>query len=79
MELKSLKKNLSCSDTHEPRKLVDHDHSELSVSWGCAAPVLPADTAMGFMARIQLGGAPCSSLLTTSFKTLLQFASNMKF
>jgi putative transposase len=32
MELEWLKKSLSCSDAHELRKLVDHDHPELSVS-----------------------------------------------
>jgi transposase-like protein len=37
MELEWLKKNRSYSDTHELRKLVDHDHPELSVSRQCRA------------------------------------------
>jgi putative transposase len=44
MELKWLKKNLSCSDAHELRKLVDHDHPELSVSRQCALLGLPRST-----------------------------------
>jgi putative transposase len=32
MELEWLKKNLSCSDAHELRKLVDQDHPELNIS-----------------------------------------------
>ncbi len=36
MELEWLKKNLSCSDAHELRKLVDHDHPALSISSQCA-------------------------------------------
>jgi len=36
MELEWLKKSLSCSDARELRKLVDHDHPELSVSRQCA-------------------------------------------
>ena len=37
-------KNLSCSDSHELRKLVDHDHSELSVSRQCVLLGLPRST-----------------------------------
>ena len=37
-------KNLSCSDAHELRKLVDHDHPELSVSRPCALLGLPRST-----------------------------------
>ena len=44
MELEWLKKNLSCSDAHELRKLVDHDHPELSVSRQCALLGLPRST-----------------------------------
>ncbi len=36
MELEWLKKNLSCSEARELRKLVDHDHPELSISRQCA-------------------------------------------
>jgi len=36
MELEWLKKRLSCSDARELRKLVDHDHPEISVSRQCA-------------------------------------------
>jgi putative transposase len=35
MELEWLKKSLSCSEAHELRKLVDHDHPELSISRQC--------------------------------------------
>jgi putative transposase len=35
MELEWLKKSLSCSDARELRKLVDHDHPDLSVSRQC--------------------------------------------
>jgi putative transposase len=41
MELEWLKKNLNCSDAHEVRKLVDHDHPELSVNRQCALLGLP--------------------------------------
>ena len=44
MELEWLKKSLSCSDAHELRKLVDHDHPELSVSRQCALLGLPRST-----------------------------------
>jgi len=44
MELEWLKKNLSCSDARELRKLVDHDHPELSVSRQCALLGLPRST-----------------------------------
>ncbi len=44
MELEWLKKSLSCSDAHELRKLVDHDHSELSISRQCALLGLPRST-----------------------------------
>jgi len=37
-------KNLSCSDARELRKLVDHDHPELSVSRQCALLGLPRST-----------------------------------
>ncbi len=37
-------KSLSCSDDHELRKLVDHDHPELSVSRQCALLGLPRST-----------------------------------
>jgi putative transposase len=38
------KKSLSCSDAHELRRLVDHDHPELSVSRQCALLGLPRST-----------------------------------
>jgi len=38
------KKNLSCSDTRERRKLVDHDHPELSINRQCALLGLPKST-----------------------------------
>ena len=38
------KKSLSCSDARELRKLVDHDHPELSVSSQCALLGLPRST-----------------------------------
>ena len=38
------KKNLSCSDARELRKLVDHGHPELSVSRQCALLGLPRST-----------------------------------
>jgi len=41
MELDWLKKNLSCSDARELRKLVDHGHPELSVSRVCGLLGLP--------------------------------------
>jgi putative transposase len=44
MELEWLKKNLSCSDAHELRKLVDHDHPELSISRQCVLLGLPRST-----------------------------------
>jgi hypothetical protein len=44
LELEWLKKNLSCSDALELRKLVDHDHPELSVSRQCALLGLPRST-----------------------------------
>jgi putative transposase len=44
MELEWLKKNLSCSDAHELRKLVDHDQPELSVSRQCVLLGLPRST-----------------------------------
>ena len=44
MELEWLKKNRSCSDAHGLRKLVDHDHPELSVSRQCALLDLPRST-----------------------------------
>ena len=44
MELEWLKKNLSCSDARELRKLVDHDHPALSVSRQCALLGLPRST-----------------------------------
>ncbi len=37
-------KNRSCSDTHELRKLVDHDHPDLSVSRQCELLGLPRST-----------------------------------
>ncbi len=40
MELEWLKK-LSCSDARELRKLVDHDHPELSISRQCTLLGLP--------------------------------------
>jgi putative transposase len=56
-------KSLSCSDARELRKLVDHDHPELSVSRQCALLGLPRSTlyyqpapiresTLGIMARI---------------------------
>ena len=44
MELDWLKKSLGCSDDRELRKLVDHDHAELSVSRQCALLGLPRFT-----------------------------------
>ena len=44
MELEWLKKSLSCSDARELRKLVDHDHPELSVSRQCALLGHPRST-----------------------------------
>jgi putative transposase len=44
MELECFKKILSCSDARELRKLVDHDHPELSVSRQCALLGLPRST-----------------------------------
>ena len=44
MELEWLKKNLSCSDARELRKLVDPDHPELSISRQCALLGLPRST-----------------------------------
>jgi len=44
MELEWLKKNLSCSDARELRKLVDHDHPELTISRQCALLGLPRST-----------------------------------
>jgi len=44
MELEWLKKNLSCSDARELRKLVDHEHPELSVRRQCALLDLPRST-----------------------------------
>ena len=44
MELEWLKKNLSCSDAHELRKLVDPGQPGLSVSRQCALLGLPRST-----------------------------------
>jgi len=44
MELEWLKKNLSCSDVRELRKLADHDHPEFSVISQCALLGLPRST-----------------------------------
>jgi putative transposase len=44
MEMEWLKKNLSCSDAREMRKLVDHDHLTISVSRQCALLGLPIST-----------------------------------
>jgi putative transposase len=44
MELEWLNKSLSCSEAHELRKLVDHDHPEPSVSRQCALLGLPRST-----------------------------------
>jgi hypothetical protein len=44
MELEWLKKSLSCSNALELRKLVDHDHPELSVSRQCALLGFPRST-----------------------------------
>jgi putative transposase len=44
MELEWLKKSLSCSEAHELRKLVDHDHPELSISRQCVLLGLPRST-----------------------------------
>ena len=44
MELEWLKKNLSCFDVHELRKLVDSEHPELSISRQCALLGLPRAT-----------------------------------
>lgn len=46
MELEWLKKNLSCSDARELRKLVDPDHPELSISRQCALLGLPRSTSI---------------------------------
>jgi putative transposase len=43
-ELECLKKNISCSDARELRKLVDPDHPELSISRQCALLGLPRST-----------------------------------
>jgi putative transposase len=44
MELEWLKKNLNGSDARERRKLVDHEHPDLSVSRQCALLGLPRST-----------------------------------
>ena len=44
MELEWIKKNLSCSDARELRKLVDPNHPELSISRQCALLGLPRST-----------------------------------
>jgi putative transposase len=44
LELEWLKKSLSCSEARELRKLVDHDHPELSISRQCALLGLPRST-----------------------------------
>ncbi|SBO44318.1 hypothetical protein [Cyanobium sp. NIES-981] len=44
VELEWLITSLSCSDARELRKLVDHDHPELSVSRYCALLGLPRST-----------------------------------
>jgi hypothetical protein len=41
MELEWLKKILSCSNTRDLRKLVDHDNPEISISRQCALLGLP--------------------------------------
>lgn len=38
------KKSLNCSDARELRKLVDHDHPELSISRQCALLGVPRST-----------------------------------
>ena len=63
MELEWLKKNLSCSDAHETRKLVDPDHGQLTISRQCQLlglarsthyykPVPVRDSTLAIMARI---------------------------
>jgi putative transposase len=44
MELEWLKKNLSCSDARELRRLVDGEHPELSISHQCELLGLPRST-----------------------------------
>ena len=44
LELEWLKKSLSCSEARELRKLVDHDHPDLSISRQCALLGLPRFT-----------------------------------
>jgi putative transposase len=51
MEVAWLKKSLSCSDAHELRKLVAHDHPELSVSYQWALLGLPRSTLSSYKTR----------------------------
>lgn len=73
MELECLTKSLSFSDAREMRKLVNHDHPELTVSRQCALLGLPRTTlyyqptpiresTLGIIARIDAHylEAPCS-------------------
>ena len=53
MELEWLKKNLSCFDAHELRKLVDSDHPELRISRQCALLALPRQRVAGGLTLIQ--------------------------
>ena len=63
MELEWLKKNLSWSEAHERRKLVDPDHGQLTISRQCQLlglarsthyykPVAVRDSTLAIMARI---------------------------
>jgi hypothetical protein len=65
MELEWLKKDLNCSDARELRKLVDHDHLELTVTRQCELlglprstlyyqPVSVRDSTLRLMARIDI-------------------------
>ena len=73
MELEWLKKSLSCSDARELRKLVDHDHPDLSVSRQCVLlglarstlyyrPIPVRESTLRIMARIDVLSLedPCS-------------------
>ena len=62
MELEWLKRNLSCSDAHERRKLVDLGHGQLTISRQCQSlglarstnysPVPVRDSILEILARI---------------------------
>jgi len=65
MQLEWLKKNLSCSDAHERRKLVDPNHGQLTINRQCQLlglarsthyykPVAVRDSPLAIMARIDV-------------------------